>query len=194
MSRYLLTLAALVLVHQAALPEVSAQDNAIVRRLVTDVIKKELAAHDSKEKGWHQGNTWLWLDNPPTYLGAEISSLTYDNGRFTLEGRASAMIAFQHKVPLLIGSKTFTGTGLIYLTFKASAQAGERLTGSKVSIGRLEINDLRLHGNAVRPFQGLVEDGVNMVLRHKKPEIEKRLEESLNKVNLAGQYRVAGGT
>ena len=66
------------------------------------------------------------------------------------------------------------------------------VTGARVSIGRLEINDLRLRGNAVRPFQGVVEDGINLVLRHKKPDIERRIENSLNKVNLAGNYRLAG--
>jgi hypothetical protein len=190
MLRYALSLVVVALIFQGNIPAGAAEDNPVLRTMMREVIKKELSARDSKEKGWRQGNTWLWLENPTANLAADISSLTLEGGRFNIEGRASGIVAFHHKVDLLVGSKTYSGQALVYFSFKASAQAGEQLTGARVSIGRLEIHDLHLHGAAVRPFQGIVEEAVNLTLKNKKHDIETRLEQALNRVNIAGRFPI----
>ncbi len=183
MLRCALILAVSALVQQATVQN-AANDNPAVRALVREAIKKELSARDSKDKGWHDGSTWIWLDNPAANLAVDITNFTLQDGRLAVEGRAAALIGFDRKLKLPIGSKTFGGEARVYLVLKASAQVGEQLASSNVSIGNLEIHDLRLHGEAGRAFQGIIQEGANLLLKHKKRDIEKRLEDALNKAGV----------
>jgi hypothetical protein len=182
MSRIAVVLTLVALAPATCAGSVPAEDNPVLRKLVGDAIKKELASKDTRDKGWHHGNTVVWLPNPNRSIAVEITKLTIQDGRASLEGSISSLLAFEHRMRLPAGSHTCCGVGRANLSLRVSALLGSQISGAQVSIGRLQIRELHLSSEAARPFQGAVQEGTNLVLKMKKGDIERRLENALNGV------------
>jgi hypothetical protein len=181
-SAMVLTLA--VLAGEASTSGVAGPDSPVLRKMVCEVIKKELGGKDSREKGWHHGNTVVWLADPAHNITVDVTSLAILDGRAVLEGQVSALVSFEHKMKFPVGSHTCGGTARVILALKVTAVIDTQINNSQVRLGRLQIRNLHFRTEAARPFQGAVQEGVNLVLRMKKGDIERQMEAALNRVKL----------
>ncbi len=184
-------LVSLVLILVVATQPARAQNNPTLDKYLDEKIKAELSKMDSPDKGYRDGPHWVCFDNPGRNLSVTINS-KLDGAKAALTGEIRGKIAFNYQVNIekkilgrrvVIARHDFGGYADIKMVVnEASANLGTQLSGAKVSIKELKIENLRMRSDAAKPFQGIIQNWVNGQLRGKKGDFEHKLEAAINSV------------
>jgi hypothetical protein len=180
-----------VLVLVATAQSVRAQENPTLDKYLNEKIKAELSKMNSPQTGYRDGPHWVHFDDPGKNLSVTIHSKV-DGAKASLSGEIRGKIAFNYQVNIeknILGKRVvfarhdFGGYADVKMVVsEASANIGEKLTGAKVSIKELKIENLKMRSDAAKPFQGIIQNWVNGQLQGKKGEFERKLEAAINTV------------
>jgi hypothetical protein len=192
----------------------SAQDIPLVRMMLQKQLVAEMLEHNSEDSAWvneksknkeswtsgkllgkkirlaswtEQSKTWLWLENPAETLQIEITRLTVNQGRAEFAVRATAKARFKAwgRIPKL-GQASVGGNVLATFEIEGStAMADGGLDGSKVTLFKGELRDLRFNNDLAHPLEDLVKDGLNDYVDDKNEKMRRSVEKAIDRVRFS---------
>jgi hypothetical protein len=192
----------------------SAQDIPLVRMMLQKQLVAEMLEHNSEDTAWvnekiknkeswtsgkllgkkirlaswtEQSKTWFWLENPAETLQIEITRLTVNQGRAEFAVRATAKARFKAwgRIPKL-GQASVGGNVLATFEIEGStAMADGGLDGSKVTLFKGELKDLRFNNDLAHPLEDLVKDGLNDYVDDKNEKMRRSVEKAIDRVRFS---------
>jgi hypothetical protein len=195
-------------------PLAAAQDIPLVRQLLQQQLVAEMHEHNSEESAWfneksknreswtsgkvlgkkirlaswtEQSKTWIWLENPGETLQVEITRLNVTQGRAEFAVRATAKARFKAwgRIPKLAQASV---GGNILATFEiegSTAVADGGLDGSKVTLFKGELKDLRFNNDLAHPLEDLVKDALNDYVNDKNEKMRRSVEKAIDRVRFS---------
>ena len=171
----------------------------IVRVYVADAARKELAAHDSIEKAWHNkedrsrdrkigslqlgrrteiNETWLWLDSPGDLLKVNVERFDLKEGRlhfaFDIEGRA--LVKAQRRTGPPIIQASIRGRSDVRIHVEGSTQAGLKgFSDTRIDQLESELREVRYDGPLSKVLEDPVTRTANRLLDEQHPKIRTEL-------------------
>jgi hypothetical protein len=191
-----------------------AQDMPLVRKLLQEQLVAEMREHRDEPTAWvneksknkeswtsgkllgkkirlaswtEQSKTWFWLENPAETLQIEITRLTVNQGRAEFAVRATAKARFKAwgRIPKL-GQASVGGNVLATFEIEGStAMADGGLDGSKVTLFKGELRDLRFNNDLAHPLEDLVKDALNDYVDDKNEKMRRSVEKAIDRVRFS---------